>query len=169
MKKVRSILIAALLFTAINQKIVAQTKVAHIDVRELMTEMPEMKAANIQLEKLSKANDSQYTKMVEDFKTKAKKYDTEAPTTTNAIKNTRTTEMLELREKIELYRETSHKEFETKQEETFKPIVEKARKAIQKVGKAKGYQYVLDSTEGTDLFLADGPDILIDVKKELGF
>ena len=38
--------------------------------------------------------------------------------------------------------------------------------AIQKVGKAKGFQYILNSES---LLLADGPNLTADVKKELGF
>ena len=37
---------------------------------------------------------------------------------------------------------------------------------IQKVGKAKGFQYILNSES---LLLADGPNLTADVKKELGF
>ena len=50
-----------------------------------------------------------------------------------------------------------------------KPIMEKAQAAIQKVARAKGIQYVLDSTVGSGVLLADGVDLLADVKKELGF
>ena len=56
-----------------------------------------------------------------------------------------------------------------KQESIYKPILEKSRTAIQKVAKAKGYQYVLDSSTGSGVILADGPDLMADVKKELGF
>ena len=41
--------------------------------------------------------------------------------------------------------------------------------AIKKVAKAKGFQYVLDSTTGSGVLVADGTDLLADVKKELGF
>jgi hypothetical protein len=44
--------------------------------------------------------------------------------------------------------------------------MEKVKASIVKVGKAKGYQYVLNS-EG--LLLADGPNLTADVKKDLGF
>ena len=40
--------------------------------------------------------------------------------------------------------------------------------AIQKVARAKGFKYVLDSTTGTGLILADGYDLMADVKKDLG-
>ena len=41
--------------------------------------------------------------------------------------------------------------------------------AIKKVAKAQGFQYVLDSTIGSGVLVADGTDLLADVKKELGF
>ena len=47
-----------------------------------------------------------------------------------------------------------------------KPLLEKVKASIQKVGKAKGYQYVLNAT---DLLLTDGPDLTADIKKDLGF
>ena len=43
MKQLKTLLIAAALFIGANQTISAQAKVAHIDVQELMTTMPEMK------------------------------------------------------------------------------------------------------------------------------
>jgi outer membrane protein len=47
-----------------------------------------------------------------------------------------------------------------------KPITEKVKASIQKVGKAKGFNYVLNAG---DLLLAEGTDITVDVKKDLGF
>ena len=47
-----------------------------------------------------------------------------------------------------------------------KPITDKVKASIQKVGKVKGYQYVINAS---DLLLADGPDLTADIKKDLGF
>lgn len=169
MKQVKSLLIAALLFVGMSQTVSAQAKVAHINVSELMTSMPDMKAANAQLEKLGKTYDTEYNTMVEEFRAKIKKYDAEAATVGDAVNDTRQTEVQEMRARIEQYQQTAAKELQTKQEEIYKPLIEKSRLAIQKVAKAKGYQYVLDSTIGSGVLLADGPDLLADVKKELGF
>ena len=49
-----------------------------------------------------------------------------------------------------------------------KPIYEKARTSIQKVARAQGFQYVLDSTTGTGVIIADGKNLMADVKKDLG-
>jgi len=50
-----------------------------------------------------------------------------------------------------------------------KPIYDEARAAIQKVAKAQGFNYVLDSMNGQGVLYADGTDLLPAVKKELGF
>lgn len=169
MKQLKSLLIAAVLFVGASQTVSAQAKVAHINVSDLMTNMPEMKAANTQLEKLGKTYDNEYNTMVEEFKTKIKKYDAEAATVGEAVNKTREAEVQDMRARIQEYQQTASTELQKKQEEIVKPILEKARTAIQKVAKAKGYQYVLDSSTGSGVLLADGPDLLADVKKELGF
>ena len=50
-----------------------------------------------------------------------------------------------------------------------KPITEKAKNAILKVGNSQGFDYVLDSSQGQGVIMANGKDLLADVKSELGF
>jgi outer membrane protein len=71
-----------------------------------------------------------------------------------------------MEKRIQEYGQTAQKELQSKETELMKPIQEKIKAAIQKVGKAKGFQYILNSQ---DLLLADGPNLTADVKKELGF
>jgi outer membrane protein len=169
MKQLKSLLIAALLIIGASQTISAQAKVAHIDVTELMQNMPEMKAAQAQLEKIGKTYDNDYRTMVQEYQNKLKKYGDEEATVTAAVNETRTKEVQDMAQRIQQFQTTATKELQQKQEDILKPIMDKARAAIQKVAKAKGYQYVLDSTTGSGVLVADGPNLLADVKKELGF
>jgi outer membrane protein len=98
-----------------------------------------------------------------------KKYESEATTVGEAVNETRAKEMQDMGQRIQQFRETAQKEVQQKEMDLVKPIMDKAKNAIQKVAKAKGYQYVLDSTTGSGVILADGPNLLVDVKKELGF
>jgi len=168
MKQLKSLLFAAILFAGV-QTATAQAKVAHINVQELMTSMPEMKAANAQLEKLQGSYDTEYNKLVEEFRAKIKVYDEESAKVSAAINETRTKEVQDMQKRIQDYQQSASKELEEKQIAIYKPIMDKSRAAIQKVAKAKGYQYVLDASVGSGVLLADGPDLLADVKKELGF
>ena len=147
-------------------KAVAQAKIAHVDVSDIMAKMPAMLDAQKQLEKLSGTYDAEYKTMVEEYQGKIKKYDQEAPTVTDAVNETRTKEVQDMQKRIVDYRDNAQKELQQKEADIVKPIMEKVKASIQKVGKAKGYQYVLNS-EG--LLLTDGPNITADVKKDLGF
>lgn len=166
MKQIKTLLIAAILVLGASQTINAQAKTAHVDVSEIMTKMPAMLDAQKQLEKLSATYDADYKKMAEEFKAKLALYDKEAATVTDAINAERQKEVQDMQKRIQDFGQNAQKELQTKQEEITKPIYEKVRLSIQKVGKAKGFQYVLD---GATLLLADGPNLTADVKKDLGF
>lgn len=166
MKQIKNLMIAAVMFFGANQAINAQAKTAHVDVSEIMAKMPAMIEANNQLQKLSGTYDTEYKTMVEEYQNKLKKYEQEATTVTDAVNETRSKEVQDMQKRIVDYRDNAQKELQQKESDIVKPIMEKVKVSIQKVGKAKGFQYVLNS-EG--LLLADGPNLTADVKKDLGF
>jgi outer membrane protein len=166
MKQIKTLLIAAILVLGASQTINAQAKTAHVDVSEIMTKMPAMLDAQKQLEKLSTTYDADYKKMADEFKAKLALYDKEAATVTEAVNAERQKEVQDMQKRIQDFGQNAQKELQQKQEDITKPIYEKVRASIQKVGKAKGFQYVLD---GATLLLADGPNLTADVKKDLGF
>ena len=122
--------------------------------------------AQNQLQKLSGTYDAEYKKMIEEYQTKIKKYEAEAATVTEAVNGERSKEVQDMQTRITTYRDNAQKELQQKESDIVKPLMEKVRASIQKVGKAKGFQYVLD---GSTLLLADGTNITADVKKDLGF
>ena len=166
MKQFKTLAIAAFIFVVGGQTIQAQAKVAHVDVSELMAKMPAMLEAQKQLEKLSGTYDTEYKTMVEEYQTKLKKYEQEATTVTDAVNETRSKEVQDMQKRIVDYRDNAQKELQQKEGDIVKPIMEKVKASIQRVGKAKGFQYVLNS-EG--LLLTDGPNLTADIKKDLGF
>ena len=166
MKQLKTLVIAAAIAFFGTQTSNAQAKVAHVDVNELMAKMPAMLDAQGQLKKLSETYDKDYKTMVDEYQAKIKKYDTEVTTVSEAVNQTRQTEVQDMIKRINDFKETAQSDLQKKEGELMKPLLEKVKASIQKVGKAKGYQYVLNAT---DLLLTDGPDLTADVKKDLGF
>ncbi|MEY2630883.1 MAG: hypothetical protein RLZZ469_1780 [Bacteroidota bacterium] len=166
MKRLKSLLIATVLFLGASQTINAQAKTAHVDVNEIISKMPAMLDAQKQLEKLSATYDAEYKTMAEEYTNKMKKYEQEANTVGDAVNQTRQAEMQDLVKRITDYRDNAQKELQKKESDLVKPLMDKIKASIQKVGKAKGYQYVLNVA---DLLLSDGPDLTADIKKDLGF
>ena len=166
MKRLKSLLIATVLFLGTSHTINAQAKTAHVDVNELISKMPAMLDAQKQLEKLSATYDAEYKTMADEYQNKIKKYDQEAATVGDAVNQTRQTEVQDLIKRIQDYRDNAQKELQKKEADLVKPLMDKIKASIAKVGKAKGYQYVFNVA---DLLLSDGPDLTADVKKDLGF
>ena len=105
--------------------------------------------------------------MAKEFQTKVKQYEAEAPTKTDEENAKRGQEIQSMQDNIRQYQGQAQQDMQTKEMDLLKPITEKARIAILKVGRAQGFDYVLDTAQGATI-LADGKNLLDDVKKELG-
>ena len=169
MKHFKTLLFAATLLIGSTSFMNAQSKVAHINTAELVESMPTMKAARGELEKLAKTYETDIQTMIKEYQNKTTQYDAEASTKTDEENQKRLTEVTGMQQSIGAYQKQAQEDLQKKEAELMTPIYDKARVAIQKVAKAQGYNYVLDSMNGQGVLYADGKDLLADVKKELGF
>lgn len=166
MKNFKTLLltVALVIGGAINAN--AQAKTAHVDVNEIMTKMPAIIEAKKQLEKITQTYEGEFATMRNEYQAKVTKYSAEAESTTEAVNQERMKEVSDMEKRIQDFGQNAQQELQKKEQDLFKPIQEKIKASIAKVGKAKGFQYVLDASM---VLLADGPDITVDVKKDLGF
>ncbi len=169
MRQFKTFLFAAILFIGATSFTMAQSKIAHINTNELIEAMPEMKTAKTELEKLGKTYEAEIQKMAVEYQNKMKQYQAEVETKTDEENAKRAEEVQTIEQSIRQYQTNAQQDIQKKETDLMKPIFEKAKVAIQKIAKAQGFQYVLDSTQGSGVLLADGKDLMADVKKELGF
>ncbi|RKE91880.1 OmpH family outer membrane protein [Ichthyenterobacterium magnum] len=169
MKQFKTLLFAAVLFIGATSFSVAQSKIAHINTTQLVEAMPEMKAAKAEIEKLTKTYEADIKTMATELQNKVKQYQAEVDTKTEEENAARGQEVQTMEQSIRQYQGQAQQDLQKKEADLLKPIFEKAKAAIDKVSKAQGFQYVLDSTQGGGVLVADGKDLLADVKKELGF
>jgi len=168
MRRFRTLLFTAILFVGVTGYSVAQSKIAHINTGDLVAAMPEMKSAQAELEKLQKTYEAEIKSMATELDTKIKQYQAEVDTKTDEENQTRAQEVQSIQESIRQYQGQAQQDLKAKEEGLLKPIFEKAKAAIDKVAKAQGFDYVLNSVEGSGVLVANGKDLLPDVKKELG-
>jgi outer membrane protein len=169
MKHLKTLCIAAALIVGMTSFTYAQSKVAHINTQELVEAMPEMMTAKAELEKLAKTYENEIRGMATELETKAKQYDAEQTTKTQEENTKRMQEVATMEQSIRQYQAQAQQDLAGKEKELLEPILVKAKDAVIKVAKAQGFEYVLDSTAGQGVILADGKNLLADVKKELGF
>ena len=81
-----STLIVSLLLLVAPLNVMAQSKVAHINTQELISEMPEVIAAQSELKKLEDQYASEMETSVKEFQTKAQSYQGDSQNQTELIK-----------------------------------------------------------------------------------
>lgn len=168
MKHFKTFLFAAALFIGATSFTHAQSKVAHINTQDLIKAMPEMNTAQAEMDKLGKTYEADIQSMVTEYQNKMKQYEAEAATKTDEENQKRLVEVQTMQQNIQQYQGQAQQEMQKKEIDLLKPITEKAKTAILKVARAQGFDYVLDSTQGGGVIMADGKNLIDDVKKELG-
>ncbi len=168
MKHFKTLLLATALFIGATSFTQAQSKVAHINTQTLIQAMPEMNTAQAEMDKLGKTYEADIQAMVTEYQNKMKQYEAEAATKTDEENQKRLVEVQTMQQNIQQYQTQAQQEMQKKEVDLLKPITEKAKSAILKVARAQGFEYVLDSTQGGGVIMADGKNLLDDVKKDLG-
>lgn len=168
MKNLKSLFIAIIMALPMTFSY-AQSKVAHIDTQKLIGEMPEVIAAQKQLEQLEKTYATEIENTYKEFQTKAQSYSADAANQTDVTNQARQKELETMQQNINQYRETAAQDLQKKQVEMMRPLYDKARVAIEKVAAGQGFDYVLDASAGGSVIMAKGKDLMADVKAKLGF
>ena len=169
MKHLKNLLLTSAIILVCSFNAQAQSKVAHINTQELVKSMPETKNAIAEIEKLKKTYETDIQAMEAELENKYKQYGAEASTKTDEENAKRAQELQGMDQSINQYKVQAGQDLQNKQRDLFAPIEEKAINAILKVGNAQGFDYILDSSQGQGVIMANGKDLLTDVKSELGF
>ena len=82
MKNVKKMIVALVFFVAATGFVNAQSKVAHINVQQLLSEMPEMKAAQAELKKLQETYRANIEGSLKELQDKYTQYSNEAASKT---------------------------------------------------------------------------------------
>ena len=168
MKSILKLITVAFL-TLAPLTVFTQSNVAHINVQQLISEMPEVVAAQNELAKLEKDYTTQIDNAFKEFQTKAQSYSADAANQTDVTNQARQKELESMQTNLQEFRDSAAQELQKKQMDLMTPLLEKARNAITKVGKEQGFNYEIDSSPNGGLILAEGKDLIEDVKRELGF
>ncbi len=163
----RVILITILLFAG---GLSAQTlKFGHIDFGQLLQLMPERDAAQKAIEKVRAEYDNQNNTLQKDYAEKFKEYQTltQQKTLTDAARIAKEDELQSLMSRIQTFQQTAQENLQKEQDKQLQPVLDKARKAINDVGKEQGLLYVFE-VNGVLYHSEQSMDILALVKTKLG-
>ena len=154
--------LSALSFSSFAQK------TAYVDLDSLLSVMPEMTKAKDSSAAYYKQLETALTTMQKELNDKLADYQAHEKDYTDLIKNMKQKDLQDLNQRIQDFQVQAQSDFQKFNDKLTKPINEKAKKAIEKVAKAKGYKMVIDSGVGVLLYTEPADDIFNFVKAELG-
>lgn len=157
MRHLKSLLIIA--FMTLSLGVAQAQKIAHVNYERVIANMPETRALQVELAKISKTYKDDIDGMINKLKTKLKKYEAEQATQTEAENQARAQEVQQERTRISQAEQAAYQEIQDKQQKGLVPIVKKAEDAVNAVAKSRSIQYVLDASAGRGLLVAEGDDL----------
>ena len=158
------LIMAALAPSAMAQKSV---KLGHINSSELMQIMPGRDAAQATLQKEVEDLQATLKSMQDELETRYNEYRAKESQMSDLIKQTKQRELQDMNARMEEFGKNAQQQLQEREQELLKPIIDRAKKAIEEVGREKGYTYIFDSSLGTLLFSQDSDDIMPLVKAKL--
>ena len=147
---------------------VSAQKFGHINSQQVMNDMPEFVKARGEIEATAKQYENDLKSMQEELQRKADEYE-KTKSTMNATKQKETEQtLMELNEKIRTAYNDNSQALQKAQQEKMQPITTKLVNAIQAVGKAGNYVYIMDITSGIPYISETlSEDVTSKVKAEL--
>lgn len=164
---IRFAIVAAMFVAGVTTVSAQQVKLGYIKFDELVTSMPEYKAAGEEFEKKVQEIETQRTKMQEEWTAAVKEYEEKAATFTQIVRQAKEQEIMQMQQRIQSFVELAQQELQSVNEQLMTPIYEKAKKTVDEVAKANGFTYVLDA--GALIYTApEAIDLMPMVKSKLG-
>jgi len=148
----------------------AQGKIGHLNSDELIRAMPETDSINKILSDL----ENEYKRLAEQMEVQYNQvyeaYTAQSESMKPLEKKLKESELIDIQKRRQAFVEESQTEYQKRHQELFNPVLQKAQKAIQEVGKENGFQYIIDSAQGILLMLPDDEslNLLTKVKQKLG-
>lgn len=151
--------------TAVAQK---NIKLGHINSNDLMQIMPGRDSAQTVLQKEVQDLEATLKTMQGELEKRYNEYMENQAGWTELIRNTKQREIQDMNARIQEFQENAQKQLQERESTLLKPIIDRAKKAIEDVAREGGYTYILDAGTAAVLYSQDSDDIMPLVKKKLG-
>lgn len=143
MKISKYLIIAIVALISVN--VFAQDlKFGHINVQELVSQLPENIEAQKKLQKEAESLQSNLKVMTEDLDQKYNDYMASRDTLPDLIRATKEKEIQDYDQRIKNFNMLAQQNLQKKEQELLQPIIEKVQKAIDEVGAENGLIYIFD-------------------------
>ena len=127
-------------------------KIGHVDIAQIMAELPERDSAAVILEKETKEIQSTYDDMSAVYNKMMDDYEKEVSTYPEIVKKNKESELLDKQKRLQEFGQNATTTLQKRNSELIQPIIDKIIKAINKVATENGFTYILDVSKGSVVF-----------------
>ena len=166
MKTFSKLLIVAVAFLSFSMTATAQ-KFGYINSQELISQLPEVKEANANIETLKTQLQKKGQDMITALQTKYSKLEADRDNYSPKQLEVEAGKLKAEEQKIAEFDQSSQQRIMTKSEELLKPIQERINVAIKEVAEENGYTYIFDASLGIVLYADPTTDVTALVKAKL--
>ncbi|MEA4936048.1 hypothetical protein SDC9_136524 [bioreactor metagenome] len=147
----------------------AQEKLAYVNVQEIFQVMPELSDVEKTIADLNEQYKKELDKMYEEYAAKAKEYQDNLQTMAESIKARRQGEIVDIEKRIGTFQQTANEELQKKQMELVNALRQKILTATSEIGAENNYTYIFDiSAQSIAYHSPKAVDVTPLVKKKLG-
>jgi outer membrane protein len=171
MKNKLGVVIAAFLLMAGTALQAQNVKIGYADVEYILSEMPETKTVESELQTLNTQLQNQLQAKYQEYQQKLQAYEQQYATMVDAIRQEKETELTQLQQRIQKLQTDAQTTIQRKTGELMQPLYSKIGDSIESVAKENGYTYILNGQiAGQDIVLyADEQyDVSVLVLKKMG-
>jgi len=145
-------------------------KFGHINVQQLMSQMPERDSARQELQEYNQMLQKEMQTMQNEYTQKLEQYSQNQQTYSELVRKSKEQELQDMQRRIQEFQSTAQQDFQQKQAEVLQPIMQKIENAIKAVGQKHGFIYIFDTSAGAVVYKNEenSKNVLPLVKEELG-
>ena len=159
------ILVTIISIGGVNAQV--KNKFGHINSQDLLDIMPEKTVADKKIEEFGKQLQNQLQTMSGEREAKVADYMENEANMSEIIAQTKAEEIQMLDQRIQAFQQNAQQSLAKKESDEYKPILDKARKAIEDVAKENGFTYIFDVSGGSLLYQPESDNVLTLVKTKL--
>ncbi len=150
--KIFNLIAIIALFLTTSMVSAQDLKFGHINMQELIMELPDKLDADKKLQAEAQILQDRMRVMSEEHERKFREYLSQRETMPELIRTTMEKEIQDIEQRLQSYQTMAQQTLQRKEQELYQPILEKIQRAVDAVGLENGFIYIFDLSSQVVLY-----------------
>lgn len=124
-------------------------KIGHVNIPEIMQQLPETDSLKKVLENETKDMEKMYEEMIAEHEINIKEYELKKATFSEFVRAEKEKALMEMAGKIQQFNQNANQQLQMRNMELLQPVYQKINDSIKKVAQANNFTYILELSNGS--------------------